>query len=154
MKQNLLNKLWLRVTMLVALMTTALAGTAMADTKTFDFKFETIGTTGWSNSYAAHSYEYTEGTVKFTAASKQTQNISTMPVTKGQPVEFIMKDGYTISAATFVCQQWTTKAQTITLHYSTDGGENYISTGVTSSNCVTSSTILSNSSCVALPFAI
>ncbi len=139
MKQNLLNKLWLRVTMLVALMTTALAGTAMADTKTFDFKFETIGTTGWSNSYAAHSYEYTEGTVKFTAASKQTQNISTMPVTKGQPVEFIMKDGYTISAATFVCQQWTTKAQTITLHYSTDGGENYISTGVTSSNFTISS---------------
>ena len=139
MKQNLLNKLWLQVTVLVALMTTALAGTAMADTKTFDFKFETIGTTGWSNSYAAHSYEYTEGTVKFTAASKQTQNISTMPVTKGQPVEFIMKDGYTISAATFVCQQWTTKAQTITLHYSTDGGENYISTGVTSSNFTISS---------------
>ena len=139
MKQNLLNKLWLRVTVLVALMTTALAGTAMADTKTFDFKFETIGTTGWSNSYAAHSYEYTEGTVKFIAASKQTQNISTMPVTKGQPVEFIMKDGYTISAATFVCQQWTTKTQTITLHYSTDGGENYISTGVTSSNFTISS---------------
>ncbi len=138
MKQNLLNKLWLRVGMIVAVMTTALAGTA-AETKTFDFKFETIGTTGWSNSYAAHSYEYTEGTVKFTAASKQTQNISIMPVTKGQPVEFIMKDGYTISAAKFECQQWTTKAQTITLHYSTDGGENYISTGVTSSNFTISS---------------
>lgn len=124
--------------MIVAVMTTALAGTA-AETKTFDFKFETIGTTGWSNSYAAHSYEYTEGTVKFTAASKQTQNISIMPVTKGQPVEFIMKDGYTISAAKFECQQWTTKAQTITLHYSTDGGENYISTGVTSSNFTISS---------------
>ena len=124
--------------MIVAVMTTALAGTA-AETKTFDFKFETIGTTGWSNSYAAHSYEYTEGTVKFTAASKQTQNISIMPVTKGQPVEFIMKDGYTISAATFVCQQWTTKAQTITLHYSTDGGENYTSTGITSDNFTISS---------------
>ncbi len=138
MKQNLLNKLWLRVGMIVAVMTTALAGTA-AETKTFDFKFETIGTTGWSNSYAAHSYEYTEGTVKFTAASKQTSTITTMPVTKGQPVEFIMKDGYTISSAKFECQQWTTKAQTITLHYSTDGGENYTSTDVTSSNFTISS---------------
>ena len=30
MKQNLLNKLWLRVGMIVAVMTTALAGTAWA----------------------------------------------------------------------------------------------------------------------------
>lgn len=142
MKQKLLNKLWLRVWMIVAVMTTALAGTAQADTKTFDFKFETIGSTGWSNSYAAHQYEYTEGTVKFTAASKQTQTISTMPVTKGQPVEFVMKEGYTISAATFNCKQWGSKAQTITLHYSTDGGENYTSTDVTSSNFVITSSEL------------
>ncbi len=139
MKQNLLNKLWLRSLMLVAIMTTVLAGTAWAETKTFDFKFETIGSTGWSNSYAAHSYSYDEGTVKFTAASKQTGTITTMPVTKGQPVEFIMEDGYTISSAEFVCQQWGSKAQTITLHYSTDGGENYTSTGVTSSNFTISS---------------
>ena len=139
MKQNLLNKLWLRVTMLVALMTTALAGTAMADTKTFDFKFETIGSEGWSNSYAAHQYKYTEGTVKFTAASKQTGTITTMPVTKGQPVEFVMNEGYTISAATFTCRQWGSKAQTITLYYSTDGGENYTSTDITSNNFTISS---------------
>jgi len=142
MKQNLLNKLWLRVTVLVALMTTALAGTAMADTKTFDFKFETIGSDGWSNSYAKHSYEYTEGTVKFTAASKQTGTITTMPVTKGQPVEFVMKEGYTISAATFTCKQWGSKAQTITLHYSTDGGDNYTSTDITSNNFAISSDVL------------
>jgi len=139
MKQNLLNKLWLQVTVLVALMTTALAGTAMADTKTFDFKFETIGSEGWSNSYAAHQYEYTEGTVKFTAASKQTSTLTTMPVTKGQPVEFVMKEGYTISTAKFTCQQWSSKVQTITLHYSTDGGENYTSTGITSDNFTISS---------------
>ena len=139
MKQNLLNKLWLQVTVLVALMTTALAGTAMADTKTFDFKFETIGSDGWSNSYAAHQYEYTEGTVKFTAASKQTGTITTMPVTKGQPVEFVMKEGYTISAAKFTCQQWGSKAQKITLYYSTDGGENYTSTDITSENFTISS---------------
>ena len=139
MKQNLLNKLWLQVTVLVALMTTALAGTAMADTKTFDFKFETIGSDGWSNSYAAHQYEYTEGTVKFTAASKQTGTITTMPVTKGQPVEFVMNEGYTISAATFTCRQWGSKAQKITLYYSTDGGDNYTSTDITSDNFAISS---------------
>ncbi len=139
MKQNLLNKVWLRVWMLVAIMTTALAGTAWADTKTYDFSFETIGSTGWSNSYAAHQYEYTEGTVKFTAASKQTSTITVMPVTKGQPVEFVMKEGYTISTAKFTCQQWSSKAQTITLHYSTDGGENYTSTGITSDNFTISS---------------
>ncbi len=139
MKQNLLNKLWLRVWMLVAIMTTALAGTAWADTKTYDFKFETIGSTGWSNSYAAHPYEYTEGTVKFTAASKQTSTITVMPVTKGQPVEFVMKEGYTISTAKFTCQQWSSKAQTITLHYSTDGGENYTYTDITSDNFTMSS---------------
>ncbi|MBQ7462657.1 MAG: bacterial Ig-like domain-containing protein [Bacteroidaceae bacterium] len=142
MKQKLLNKLWLRVWMLVAIMTTALAGTASAETKTFDFKFETIGTTGWGNSYAAHSYAYDEGTVKFTAASKQTGTITVMPVSKGQPVEFIMEDGYTISAAEFVCQQWGSKAQTITLHYSTDGGSTYTSTDITSSNFTISSDAL------------
>ena len=154
MKQNLLNKLWLRGIMLVAVMTTAFVGTAWAETTMFDFKFETIGSTGWSNSYAAHSYAYTEGTVKFTAASKQTSNITTMPVTKGQPVEFIMEDGYTISAAEFVCQQWASKAQTITLHYSTDGGENYTSTGVTSSNfSISSDDLPSGTNAVKITFS-
>lgn len=138
MKQKLLNNLRLRAVWLVAMILCAVSG-AWADEKTFDFKFETIGTNGWSNSYAVHSYAYDEGTVKFTAASKQTGTITTMPVTKGQPVEFIMAEGYTISAASFKCQQWSTKAQTITLHYSTDRGENYTSTDITSSNFTISS---------------
>lgn len=37
MKQNLFNKLWLRVGMLVAIMTTALSGTVWADTSTLTF---------------------------------------------------------------------------------------------------------------------
>ena len=138
MKQKLLNNLRLRAVWLVAMILCAVTG-AWADEKTFDFKFETIGTEGWSNSYAVHSYAYDEGTVNFTAASKQTGTITTMPVTKGQPVEFIMAKGYTITAASFKCQQWSTKAQTITLHYSTDGGENYTSTDITSSNFTISS---------------
>ena len=154
MKQNLLNKVWLRVWMLVAVMTTALAGTAWADTKTYDFRFITMGDEGWSSSYEKHSKEYDEGTVIFSSADKNSQTITTMPVTKGQPVEFVMKEGYTISAATFTCQQWGTKAQTITLHYSTDGGENYISTGITSSNfTITSDELPDGTNAVKITFS-
>ncbi len=46
----------------------------------------------------------------------------------------VLTDGSTMSSATFVCTQWGTKTQTITLHYSTDGGQTYTSTGVTSTN--------------------
>ena len=103
-------------------------------TKEFSFAFTTIGSTGWSSSYASHTYKYTEGTVYFTEANKQNSTITDVPVTKGKPVEFVMKEGFTISEVTFSCKQWVSKTQTITLHYSTDGGENYTSTGVTSTN--------------------
>ena len=122
--------------------------------KTFNFNWDVITATGWSNSYAAHSYEYTEGTVKFTSASKQTGTITDVPVTKGQPVEFIMKDGYIISAATFTCKQWGSKAQTITLHYSTNGGVSYTSTGVTSTNfTITKSDLPSGTNAVKITFS-
>ena len=54
MKQNLLNKLWLRVTMLVALMTTALAGTAWAqgDYSTDYTGNVTLSTTGGTSASA------------------------------------------------------------------------------------------------------
>ena len=103
-------------------------------TKEFSFAFTTIGSTGWSSSYSSHTYEYPEGTVYFTEANKQTSTITDVPVTKGKPVAFVMKEGFTISDVTFSCKQWGSKAQTITLHYSTDGGKNYTSTGVTSTN--------------------
>ena len=57
-----------------------------------------------------------------------------MPVTKGQPVEIKAKNGATMKAVKFTCQQWTTKTQTITLHYSINGGTSYTTTGKTSSN--------------------
>ena len=103
-------------------------------TVTHDFKFTTIGSTGWSSSYASHTAEFDEATVTFSSASKQTTNITTMPVTKGQPVTLVAKNGATIKSATFKCAQWTTRTQTITLHYSTNGGSSYTTTGVTSTN--------------------
>lgn len=65
-------------------------------------------------------------------ASKQSQTITNYPVTKGQPVEVIMTDGSTLDSVEFTFAQWGSKAQTATLHYSTDGGTTYTSTGVTS----------------------
>ena len=46
MKQNLFNKLWLRVGMIVAIMTTALAGTAWAETTTYQHIFNAKPNTG------------------------------------------------------------------------------------------------------------
>ena len=57
-----------------------------------------------------------------------------MPVTKGQPVEFKLTNGATLTKAELVCKQWGSKAQTITMHYSTNGGSTYTSTDVKSSN--------------------
>ena len=102
-------------------------------TVTYDFTQITDLST-WGNSYAEHVVQYDDATVTFEAASKQTTNITNMPVTKGKYVTLVAKNGATIKSANFVCQQWTTKTQTITLHYSTNGGSSYTTTGVTSSN--------------------
>lgn len=100
-----------------------------------NFSFDNIGSTGWSNSYAPHVVEFENATVTFAAASKQTSNITDIPVTKNNPVSVVLNDNTkTISSVSFTCRQWTTKAQTITLYYSTDGGNNYYSTEITSSN--------------------
>ncbi len=88
----------------------------------------------WTTSYVAHEVEYTEGKVIFSNANRQTGTITNMPVTKGQPVEFKLTNDATLTKAELVCKQWSSKAQTITMHYSTDGGNTYTTTGVTSSN--------------------
>ena len=97
----------------------------------------------WGSSYSQHIVEYDDATVTFASANKNTQTITDIPVTKGQPVSLVLNDlTNNITSATFVCRQWGTKAQTITLHYSTDGGTSYSSTGVTSTNFTISSSSL------------
>lgn len=103
-----------------------------------DFSFDTIGSDGWTNSYASHTVDYDESTVTFTAHSKQTSTITDVPVGKGAEVTLVLKEG-TMSSAKFVCKQWGSKAQTITLHYSLNGGTSYTTTGVTSTNFTISS---------------
>lgn len=134
------------------------SGTAWAQstTKTFDFSFSTIGSDGWSNSYAEHYHDYSEGRVTFSSASKQSGTISDIPVTKGQPVSFVMEDGYTISAVTFTCRQWSSKAQTITLKYSTNKGTSYstLNPSVTSTNfSISSSSLPEGTNAVQITFS-
>ncbi len=115
----------------VATVTTGANPEAASGTVTYDFTAIPDFST-WTKSYVAHEVEYTEGKVIFSKANRQTETITNMPVTKGQPVEFKLTNGATLTKAELVCKQWTTKAQTITMHYSTDGGNTYTTTGVTS----------------------
>ena len=117
---------------------------AWAET-TLDFHFSSMGSTGWSSSYGAHTQTFAEGTVKFAKANKQgsTAAISDIPVTKGDDVTFALKENTgTISSVTWKCRQWRDYTQTITLHYSTDGGTSYNTTGITSTNFTISSNSL------------
>jgi hypothetical protein len=100
---------------------------------TFDFT-KISGFSSWTSSYSKHTVEYDDATVIFTSANKQSSTITNMPVTKGQPVEIKAKNGATMKAVKFTCQKWSSKAQTITLHYSINGGTSYTTTGKTSSN--------------------
>ena len=100
---------------------------------TYDFT-QIDGFSSWGNSYSSHEVTYSDAKVTFEAASKQTSNITDCPVTKGKSVVLVMTDGSKLSSVKWVCKQWTTKTQTITLHYSTNGGGTYTSTGITSTN--------------------
>ena len=98
---------------------------------TFDFT-AISGFSSWSSSYSKHTVEYDDATVIFTSANKQSSTITNMPVTKGSPVEIKAKNGATMKAVKFTCKKWSSKAQTITLHYSINGGTSYTTTGKTS----------------------
>ena len=111
---------------------------------TYNFS-EISGLSGWT-SYAEHTVSYEDADVTFASACIQASTITDIPVTKGGDVTLVMKEENEvtkkITGITFVCRQWGTKAQTITLHYSTDNGDNYTSTGVTSTNFTISKTNL------------
>ena len=98
----------------------------------------------WGTGYSERTVEYTEATVVFASANHQTSTMTDVPVTKGQEVSLVLKSAVasSIKNVKFVCRQWGSKAQTITLHGSTDGGQNYTSTGITSNNFTISGTNL------------
>jgi hypothetical protein len=98
---------------------------------TFDFT-KISNFSSWNSSYTQRTVEYDDATVIFKSANKQSSTITNMPVTKGQPVEIKAKNGATMKAVKFTCAKWAAKTQTITLHYSINGGTSYTSTGKTS----------------------
>lgn len=84
------------------------------------------GFADWTTSYTMHEIEGTDAKVVLASANKQTSTITDVPVTKGGDVELILTNSKKqLTAVRLICRQWTNKAQTITLNYSTDGGENY-----------------------------
>ena len=105
---------------------------------TYNFR-KIEGFSDWGSSYVEHIVEYTDAKATFVSANKQSNTITDQPVTKGSDVSLVLKDGMNIATVKWVCTQWTTKAQTITLHYSKDGGVSYTSTGITSENFTISS---------------
>ena len=108
------------------------------DAPTYDFT-NIDGFTTWGSSYSKHDVTYSDAVVTFASANKNGQTITDQPVTKGGDVSLVLTDGMNIATVKWVCTQWTSKAQTITLHYSKDGGNVYTSTEITSSDFTISS---------------
>ena len=123
--------------------------------KTYNFS-EITDFDSWESQYSEHIVNYDVANVVFASANHQTadQPITDIPVTKGNDVSLVLRDSYNrIKEVSFVCRQWNNRAQTITLHYSTDGGSSYTSTGTTSTNFIISSNNLdSNTNAVKITF--
>ena len=146
MKQTLLKSFLLLCSLIVG-------SIAWAEDVTYDFT-AIEGFSDWSTGYGKHVVEYSAATVTFESANRQTSTITNQPVTKGQPVTLVMTGTKTISAVSFKCTQWGSKAQTITLHYSKDGGKNYTSTDVTSTTfAISSSNLPTGTNAVKITFS-
>ena len=84
--------------------------------------------TGWSQSYEEHTLTYTDDNVVFESANKPQAGsaIEDRPVTKDKAISLVLTNSHKlISAVRFDYAQWGIKEQTLTMKYSTDGGENY-----------------------------
>ena len=140
--------------MLLAFMAMPIIGWGQTTETTYNFS-EINGFSEWGNSYSEHIVEYDDATITFSLASRQTSTITNIPVTKGQPVSLVLNQPeYSITSVTFVCQQWGSKAQTITLKYSTDGGTTYTATNTTSSNfTISHSTLPAGTNAVQITFS-
>jgi len=78
----------------------------------------------WSSSYSTNTVTNGNVSVVFSSANKQSSTITDRPVTKGQPITIVVTNG-DIQSFSMNFTQWGSKAQTITLSYSTDGGATY-----------------------------
>ena len=113
----------------------AQTGGEEGDSNKVTYDFTNInGFATWTTSYSKREVTYSDALVTFASATRQTSTINNQPVTKGQEVSLVMTDGSNLSTVEWVCTQWGSKAQTITLHYSTNGGNTWTKTDITSTN--------------------
>lgn len=98
--------------------------TALSYAETITFDFATIGGTSWNNQYSnSGSVSNDDVEISISGCSKQASSISDRPVSKGAGIVIIkLKDASSAFASVkFTCKQWTNKAQTMVLKYSTNG---------------------------------
>ena len=111
------------------------SATVVEKTVTYNFGKDTeVGFSKWNSSYTARVANYADATVTFKSANKQSGTITDCPVTKGQDVTIVMGDNRSLKSFDLTLKKWSSKAQTVTLHYSKDGGSTYTKTSTTSSN--------------------
>ena len=115
MKKNLLNKLWLRVGMIVAIMTTALSGTAWATEVTFDFSNANgvhsaqEKTNTWSTNYCT----IVQAKGSSTATDPSGSYLSSPRWYKGNTVIFTPAPNITITKIVINCSSTNYNGQTI-----------------------------------------
>ena len=93
----------------------------------------------WGSGYEQHVDYLTYPGLKIVLekANKNSKTITDVPVTKGNNVEIIVTDNTTLSVAAFTFKQWGSKAQIVRLYTSTDAGQTYSSSPLTSSSSFT-----------------
>lgn len=108
--------------------------TVVEKTVTYNFGKDTeVDFSKWDSSYKTRTATYADATVTFESANKQSKTITDCPVTKGSSVSIVMGANRTLKSFDLTLKQWSSKAQTVTLHYSKDGGSTYTNTSTTSS---------------------
>ena len=115
MKQNLFNKLWLRVGMIVAIMTTALSGTAWAADESVDFS-----TQGYTNQQAIESYTGTNFSITF---NKGTNSNAPKYYTSGTAIRAYGGNTITVSSTSKTIAK-------IEITFGSSDGSNAITTNV------------------------
>lgn len=128
--------------------------TVVEKTVTYNFgqdaevKFST-----WDNAYTQRIANYADATVTFKSANKQSQTITDCPVTKGQDVSIVMGDNRTLKSFKLTLKKWGSKTQTVTLHYSKDGGATYTKTSTTSNNFALSASVPEGTNAIKFTFS-
>lgn len=129
---------------LLSLSAAIVAVCGYAQSVSYDFAKDT-DFDSWDTSYKERVCTFDDAVVTFKSANKQAagQSIDDCPVTKGGDVTVVLTNNTkAIQSLTFTCKQWGSKAQTITLHCSSNEGIDWTQTEITSKEFVLSASTL------------